>query len=284
MSVGRPNAGALVGAVPMPEGPAWEIVSPAGAWGTKETVDALVHCIQIVNARFPDSPKAYIGHLSGRRGGPLRPHVSHQSGRDVDVSYYLRGDAHRWYATATEGSLDLDRTWTFVRALVTDTDVEYVFMDRSVQTLLRDHALRIGEDPGFVDSVFQVGGKSVRPIFFHAKGHATHLHVRFYNPAAQELGRRAYPLLLRRGIVQPPTWFVTHTVKPGETLSHIALRYKTTVEALLKPNHLTETSILKINSVVRIPMKGGIAAAPRLALPARRTPRGPAPSPTATGE
>jgi len=71
-------------------------------------------------------------------------------------------------------------------------------------------------------------------------------------------------------------------VKPGETLSHIALRYKTTVDALLKPNHLTKESILKINSVVRIPMKGGTAAVPRLALPTRRAPRGQASSSTAT--
>src|SRR5260221_874220 len=70
-------------------------------------------------------------------------------------------------------------------------------MDRSVQRLVRDYAVSHGEDRTWVDQLFD-GGGSLPPLIRHAKGHATHIHVRFYNPLAQETGRRTYELLLDR--------------------------------------------------------------------------------------
>src|SRR5262249_5224777 len=89
-SVGAPSAGALVNGVQMPKGDHWQLVDPGRAWGTQETVDALVHCIDRVNQRLPGAPAIAIGHLSARSGGHLSPHRSHQSGRDADVGYYYK--------------------------------------------------------------------------------------------------------------------------------------------------------------------------------------------------
>lgn len=278
MSIGRAHGGVLVAGLRMPEGSNWEVVHPSLAWGTKETVDALAHAIDSVAARFPSTPKAFIGDISAKQGGHLHPHVSHQSGRDVDVGYYLT-EGYRWYATATAANLDRARTWHLLRTLIADSDVDLILVDIQVQRILKAYALDIGEDPAWLDQVFQAGGKSQRPIFLHANGHASHFHVRFYSPMAQELGRRAYRFLVGRRLIAPPTLYITHTVKAGETLSHLAVRYKVTPEVIKKANAMTR-DVLRVNKPYKIPQVGGIAMPGRVALPVRRVP----PNPKAVAE
>src|SRR4051812_25608345 len=41
-------------------------------------------------ARFDKGSLMVVGDLSSRDGGPLAGHVSHQSGRDADVGFYLK--------------------------------------------------------------------------------------------------------------------------------------------------------------------------------------------------
>lgn len=271
MSIGRTNGGALVAGVRMPEGANWEVVHPALAWGTRETVDGLAHAIDAVAARFPETPKAFIGDISAKNGGHLHPHISHQSGRDVDLGYYLT-EGHRWYANASGSNLDRARTWHLVRTLIADSDIDLILVDRQIQRVLKAYALEIGEDPAWLDEIFQVGGKSSRPIIFHVAGHATHLHVRFFNPVAQELGRRAYRFLVARRVLSPPTLYVTHTVKAGETLGHLALRYKVTPEAIKKANALTK-DVVRLNKPYKIPQpSGGIAMPAPAVIPPRRVP------------
>ncbi len=70
MSLGATNAGALFNGVRMPEGDRWELVDPAHAWGTRETIDAIDRAIGEVHRQFPGSPKLYIGHISARERRP----------------------------------------------------------------------------------------------------------------------------------------------------------------------------------------------------------------------
>ena len=272
MSIGFTNAGALYNGVQMPEGDAWEVVDPDHAWGTGETIDYLSRCIRRVAEQFPTTPKMFIGHISGPRGGHLSPHVSHQAGRDVDVSYYYTADQTRWYLRANASNLDRARTWSFLKALVTDTDVELVLMDRGVQTLVRQYAVEHGEDRAWVDQLFD-GTAALPPLVRHAKGHATHIHVRFYNPIAQETGRRAYEVLLRRRIIQPPSYFVRHKVREGETLGHLAKKYRVPAKAIQQANGL-KSSLIRASHDYKIPQRGGVKACPRALIPMRRTPPG----------
>ncbi|WP_437936745.1 LysM peptidoglycan-binding domain-containing protein [Sorangium sp. So ce341] len=272
MSVGATNAGALFNGVRMPESDRWELVDPGHAWGTRETIDALDRAIAEVHRQFPGSPKLYIGHISARDGGRLSPHKSHQAGRDVDISYFL--DArHRWYQRATAANLDRERTWAFVRALITETDVELILIDSSVQRLLKEHALKIGEDKGWLDEVFQYGSRKPRPLIRHARGHANHIHIRFYSPVAQESAVRAYPLLVKRGAIKPTAQYVRHTAKKGQTLGSLARQYGTTVEAIKRANGLRSTAI-QAKRVYNIPRPSSGPAAPpkHVVVPPRRLP------------
>lgn len=274
MSVGRPNAGRLINGVQMPEGDGWEIVAPGAAWATQETVDALKATITKVARAFQGTPRLPIGDISAQNGGYLSPHLSHQAGRDVDIGYYY-STGHRWYRRATAENLDLPRTWAFVRALVTDTDVEMLLIDRSIQGWIRDYAERAGESREWLDLLFR-GKGATPPLIRHAPGHATHIHIRFYSPTAQETARRAYPALVRHHKVPVGASFVTHVARKGDTLAKLARRFHTTVRAIRQANGL-KSSVIQAKKTYRIP---STTRAPpslqlaRVAIPPRRLPPG----------
>lgn len=284
MSVGQANGGSLVNAVALPPSPLWEVVDPSHAWATEETVEYLRRAAQAVRTKYPNAGPLYVGHLSGKHGGHLPPHRSHQSGRDVDTGFFYSTPPHTWYRRATAENLDRPKTWAFVRALLTETDVEYIFLNGPQQKLLYDYALGIGEDRGWLDEVFQVGAKNAAAIIRYAKGHDNHLHVRFYNPAAQELGRRAYPQLVALGRLKAPQSFVRHRAVKGDTLGYLARHYGTTVQAIQRANGLRGIA-LQAKRVYLIPKEGSVAvrapSAP-VRVPARRLPP-PPPSSTASG-
>ncbi|HPQ69409.1 MAG TPA: penicillin-insensitive murein endopeptidase [bacterium] len=256
MSMGRTNGGALFNPVSMPENPMWKINNPRETWGTQETVDFIVTTLTEVNRQYPDSPPLIIGDISDPDGGPLNRHVSHQAGRDVDLGFYYT-NASTWFTPGNSGNLDLARNWALVRALLAKTDVELILVDSKIQVLLYNYALAHGEDRAFLDSVFQHPGGRGNRIIRHARRHHTHYHVRFYNLKAQEMGRRAYGALLEAKLIKPPTYYVYHKVKRGQTLGHLARRYGTSVAAIKNANGL-RSNIIRAGKSYRIPRRGGV--------------------------
>lgn len=254
LSIGSPSNGALLNGVRLEADRCFTPVDPDHAWGTSETLEYLQAAIAEVHRWFPGTQPLHVGHLSARGGGPLSPHLSHQSGRDVDVGYFYV-DGARWYRRADAGNLDLPRTWAFVRALVTETDVEMILMDRSIQALMRRYAISLGEDDAWVDSLFYGKPAELPPIFRHARGHRTHLHVRFYNPIAQESARRLYPLMVKHEMIEPLSHVVHHRVAKGETLGKLAKRFGTTVKAIMRANGLHST-LIQARRIYKIPRPG----------------------------
>jgi penicillin-insensitive murein endopeptidase len=241
----------------------------------------LCAAIRNVHAAFAETPPLALGHISAREGGPLSPHSSHQSGRDVDISFYYR-DGSGWYSRGTRDNLDLPRTWALVRALVTETDVEMILIDQSIQGLLERHALDSGENPAWVQGLFHGGPDGLRRIVRHAPGHATHLHIRFYNPVAQETGRRVGPLLAELGLRKTPASFIRHRTRPGDTLGKLAKKYGTTVQAIKSANGLRSNRIRDRRDYrIPVPGKKGQPVGPVLRFPARRLPPGPPAAATA---
>jgi murein endopeptidase len=195
--IGRPTRGRLLNAVELRSGPGVEVMTDEHNFGTASTVRSLLDAVAELEHRFPGAPDVQVGDISRARGGYLRPHRSHQVGLDVDMGYFYDPPA-RWYTRATAENLDRKHTWGFLKALIAQGGVEYVFMDRSIQVLIREHAKSIGEDPDWIDALFERPHKK-DTLFRHTWGHVTHFHVRFMDPAAEQSGRRLERGLRRAG-------------------------------------------------------------------------------------
>lgn len=193
-SIGTPTRGALWGGVELLPS---DGIERAGGypWGTETVVRSIERAVREVRRCFPGTPRLHVGDISRKEGGWLRPHRSHQSGLDADVGYYyVSGPA--WFRHADASTLDRPRTWALLRALVDGGNVEMIFIDTSVQRLLREHAEAIGEEQPVVDAFFpRSPGTRHQAILQHARGHGTHLHVRFRDPASVALGLRLAPML-----------------------------------------------------------------------------------------
>lgn len=189
-SIGTPTRGRLFGGVELV---ANDGIAPEGdhLWGTETAVRSIERAVREVQRCHPATPKLHVGDISRKQGGWLRPHRSHQSGLDADIGYYyLNGPA--WFQPATKDTLDRPRTWALIRALVEGGSVEMIFIDHSVQKLLREHV--DAEDPAGA-SLFATNPRE--GVIRHAPGHGTHLHVRFRDPASVELGARIASLVNR---------------------------------------------------------------------------------------
>ncbi len=158
------------------------------SFGTAATVQTIHAAISDFRAAYPDAPALNVGDLSHARGGYLRPHHSHQLGLDADMGYFYKANG-KWYTKATAENLDRELTWAFVKALIAQGAIEYIFMDRSVQMLLWGYAIQQGEDPAWLNTLFESPAHR-DTLIRHAYGHITHFHVRFLDPAAERVGRQ----------------------------------------------------------------------------------------------
>lgn len=268
ISVGFAESGRMIGAVKMSQDPAWTLVVPEYAWGTQETVDYLSAAARLVKAQFPDSVPLRVNHIGKKDGGYVRPHRSHQSGRDVDLGFFYKNDVGPGgLPRAREKLIDPARNWALIRAIVTQTDVQVILADRRIQNVLYEHALAQGEDKEWLDSLFHAGTAS---LVQHARRHRDHFHVRFFSPRSQELGRRVQPLLAKR----PDENKVSHRVRSGETLGHIARKYGSSVRMIQRANGMRST-FLKLGRSLTVPMRGPCTQCPLpppVVVPARRLP------------
>ena len=183
-SVGLPSDGGLEGAVPMLEGPGRVLKAiPWKSWGTAHTVILLDAVLRQWAARGKVQP-VLVGNMSARTGGRLQPHSTHQSGRDVDLGYpqvLPSGEELNWREMSAQ-NLDAAETWNLLFLLAQTGSVEVVYIDRSIQKLLYEHAL----DKKLMSKrslsrwmEYPRATGSGDPLIQHVNGHIDHLHVRF---------------------------------------------------------------------------------------------------------
>ncbi|WP_434391180.1 penicillin-insensitive murein endopeptidase [Melittangium boletus] len=267
VSVGFVHSGRMVNAVQFPPGEPWIVVSPELTWATQETIDAVITAIREVKAAHPKAPRLRVNQISSKDGGYLRPHKSHQAGRDVDLGFYYPTE-EPIRVRERERHIDLELNWGLIKALAVHTDVQMILVDKRVQKVLREYALGHGEDAKWVDSLFL----GERALIKHARGHRDHFHVRFFNARAQELGWRIAPLLA----LQPDHNMMMHRVRSGDTLGAIALRYGSGVKAIQKASRMRNT-FLRLGQVLAVPLRGPCTRCPvppHVVLPPRRLPPG----------
>ncbi len=186
-SIGKPWRGRLRGAVRLPAGKGYVIRRPLRAWGTPELIAGVRGVIARVHADHREHHALAIGDLSGRIGGPLSEHRSHQSGRDIDVGFFYRevpSGYPRSFVVATADNLDRAATWdllvAFARTAGDADGVEVIFLDYEVQGLLHDWARDNGVNERMLDRLFQYpDGKEGTGLVRHEPHHADHFHVRF---------------------------------------------------------------------------------------------------------
>ncbi|MDP3504378.1 MAG: penicillin-insensitive murein endopeptidase [Myxococcales bacterium] len=260
IAVGRPDEGRLINAMPFPDpgdGGGWTVIVPDSCWTTQETADAIIGAANQLRAWFPDGAPVRVGQVSGPEGGFLPPHVTHQTGRDVDIGLFYPGP-EPYRVKEREKVMDVAMNWAFVKAVVMHGDVQGILLDWRVQNVLYAYALKQGEDRDWLDSLF----KAPRALFHHARRHRDHFHIRYLNPRAQELAFRLAPLMPQR----PEENIALHRVVRGDTLSDIAVRYGSSVSRLKAANHLSN-HLLRVRQVLRVPLRGPCTTCPVAPIP-----------------
>jgi LysM repeat protein/murein endopeptidase len=188
---GRPTAGKLRNGEQLQKGPGYYRRRPYRAWGTTETIAHILTAIASVRARYPRVHDLAIGDISAKRGGHLNPHVSHQTGRDVDLGFYFKGERRagpKAFVSAIGSRLDYEATWELITALIgknkRKSPVQYIFLNYEVQRMMYTWAREKGISKRKLDWMFQYphGKRAMHGLIRHSSGHKAHMHVRFRCP------------------------------------------------------------------------------------------------------
>lgn len=157
------------------------IKRPRAAFGTPKTIDLVQQAVSQYRRAHAGAPKVVIGDISRKGGGHLYPHASHQTGRDIDLGYVVRGPGHTRVGKLSYANVDVARTWALIEAFIDTKQVVYVFVDYKIQEQLYEHARARGVPQRELDGLFQYphGRGRAHGIIRHWPNHRHHFHVRF---------------------------------------------------------------------------------------------------------
>ncbi|HEY5955278.1 MAG TPA: penicillin-insensitive murein endopeptidase [Polyangiaceae bacterium] len=200
-SVGLPHQGVLTDAVELPLiGPGFARYRPFGSrnYGTPLLVGAITRAAAKVEQDAPGGKALVVGDLSARSGGKVSGHASHRTGRDVDLLYYVTtltnipvrspgfihfgADGLARSASGEYLRLDERRIWLLIRALLTDSEAEvlWIFASRNVEAFVTNYARSMGEPATLIHRAIQVLQEPR-----DSANHDDHLHVRIACSAAE---------------------------------------------------------------------------------------------------
>jgi penicillin-insensitive murein endopeptidase len=193
LSVGQPQSGSLVRGTRLRASTSvrmWK-GGTAPAFATPQLVKAIERAASKVKRAHGGSTLVVFA-LSNEKGGPLKEHRSHQSGRDADLVFYAV-DARGKPATskklahfggdgvAKEGlkekalRFDDERNWALVDALANDRDgrVTHIFVDAKLRNRLLAFARKASIDEARIAKVTAVlfVGDDSEPLdaYFHVR-------------------------------------------------------------------------------------------------------------------
>lgn len=182
-SHGSAHNGRLVNGEQLPSHGAYTIRSSRRAWGTNQSITYLMEGYDHMRKRYTNLPRISIRDLSKEGGGPLKPHLSHQTGRDADIGYYHTKCGRRdcEYRVIRASELNAEYQWELFRYWIDNNQAEYIFMDYTLQETLYNYAKEKGVSASRLSEIFQYprGRHTRRGIIRHEPGHQNHFHVRF---------------------------------------------------------------------------------------------------------
>ncbi len=180
LSRGLPSDGNLVNGQPLPESERYTVKRPHVGYASTHTMAQLQRGIGAFRWRTGCESEVLISSASARHGGPLTPHLSHQSGRDIDIGLvafpiFARGQE------AEESQVDWGATWTLLQELIDSGQVEFVFLVYSHQKKLYEAAQAMGASDETLEAAFQYPRGPLSPlgVIRHSPGHQRHFHIRF---------------------------------------------------------------------------------------------------------
>jgi len=196
-SLGSPTDGRLVGGSRLEEAPYLRVLPAYSAadarWGLGSLVGLVDRSARAVRKQFPDAILS-VGHLSKHGGGDIDRHASHESGRDADLSFYIRSQTHhplysdhmvsfRGDGTAPSwpgAFFDDARNWALVSSIVQEARarVTYIFVAAPLRARLLAYAAHIGASPAIRNRAAEL---MVQP--HGSLPHDDHFHVRIGCPS-----------------------------------------------------------------------------------------------------
>lgn len=198
-SLGRPHRGVLANGVQMKAGPALRFLRADDRHHALPRFGmALARAAAHVGEQRPGAVLT-LGDLSAAHGGQLLPHLSHRSGRDADLLFYLTtldgapvtspgflhvqadGLAHDPRSHRTY-RLDVEREWLLVKALLEDDEarVQWLFVSHTVRAMLLGWARARGEN---TETLYRAITVMAQPK--PGGTHDDHVHVRTACTAAE---------------------------------------------------------------------------------------------------
>lgn len=169
LSIGKPHRGRLKDGLKLPESDDYVIRFERLCYGTSVAVSSIRSAIVAFRKDTGFEADIFIGAMSRRVGRRLRPHRSHQSGRDVDVRLPAMPYASGYKMTSEE--VDWHATWSLAHAFVRTESVQVIFLERKFHERVRRAGMRLGASDEQLEQVMS----HIR----HSKGHTSHMHVRF---------------------------------------------------------------------------------------------------------
>ncbi|MCA9543056.1 MAG: LysM peptidoglycan-binding domain-containing protein, partial [Myxococcales bacterium] len=145
----------------------------------------------------------------------------------------------------TRRTIDAGRSFTLMQSWLERGEVEYIFVDYRLQQPLYEYARDVAKVPAAkLEAWFQYprGRRARTGIIRHLRGHADHLHVRFWAPGSRAAAK-AYIAKYGTKVLKPVP--VYRKVRRGDSLWKIARRYKTSVKKLKSWNRMGRRSLLQ---------------------------------------
>jgi LysM repeat protein len=180
VGIGPPQQGRLVNGVQIPEGPGYTRKMMPSSYGTTHAVLQLVRALHAFSDTAGYEGELLLGSMSRRHGGPIEGHVSHQTGRDVDIRLPLLADVPTWFPLKP-WRVDWAALWHLLQTLDATGHVQIVFLDYTMQKNLYKVATDLGvaEDERRRMLQWPRGEKAHLGVVRHSPGHEQHIHVRF---------------------------------------------------------------------------------------------------------
>jgi len=185
-SVGTPSCGQLFNGRVVPDHSGYVVRNRKRSFGSEQTIELLENAFNAVVSRHKGISKVRVHDLSLEGGGPIDDHRSHQSGLDVDLTYYQKRCGARGcpLRPVKPGKIDVTPQWTLLEALLLSNNVKVMFVDYSLQGPLYAEAKRRGATADQLKRWFQYpsGKKTDGTVIRHLRNHVDHIHIRFDCP------------------------------------------------------------------------------------------------------